>query len=97
MGADLTTLTIRNNDITSLTVTSSDVTIIQSGNNTTTNRDVTILNTSSATISLPASLQLGNLIPTELSEIGSAGTAQTASRSDHVHPSTGMTLNGGNF
>lgn len=97
MAADVTTLTIRGNDITSLTVTSSDITIIQTGTNTTTNRDVTILNTSSATITVPASLQLSNAIPTELANTGTAGVALTVSRSDHVHPSTGHTVNGGNF
>jgi len=94
---DITTLTIVGNDSTILTVSSNDVTIIQSGTNTSTNSEITILNTSSATLTVPASLQFSDSIPTELANIGSSGVAITASRSDHVHPSTGHTVNGGNY
>jgi len=94
---DLTTLTIIGNDSTILTVATNDVTIIQSGSNTSANSEITILNTSSATITVPANLQFSNSIPTELANTGSAGVAITASRSDHVHPSTGHTVNGGNY
>jgi hypothetical protein len=94
VSGDITTLTILGSETTTLTVTTNDVTIIQSG---TTSSEVTILNTSAATLSVPASLQLSNNIPLELANIGSAGISNLAARADHVHPSTGMPLNGGNF
>lgn len=97
MPGDLTTLTIIGNDSTILTVATNDVTIIQSGSNTSANSEITILNTSSATITVPSSLQFSDSTPTELANIGSAGVAITVSRSDHVHPSTGHTVNGGNY
>ena len=97
MPGDITTLTIIGNDCTTLTVTTNDVTIIQTGSNTSLNSEITILNASSATLTVPASLQFSDSIPTELANTGSSGVAITASRSDHVHPSTGHTVNGGNY
>ena len=97
MPGDITTLTVNGNDTTTLTVASNDVTIIQSGPDSTAHTEVTILNVSSATISVPANLQFSDATPAELANTGSAGVAITASRSDHVHPSTGHTVNGGNY
>lgn len=97
MPGDITTLTVIGSDSTTLTVSTGDITIVQTGVNTGLNSEITILNTSSATLTVPASLQFSDSIPSELSNIGSAGVAITASRSDHVHPSTGHTVNGGNY
>jgi hypothetical protein len=96
-GQDVSILTSDTYDVTSVVVSSGEVTIVQLISNTSTTSDITVLNTSSATLTLPATVSFTNDIPTELANVGSSGTALTAARSDHVHPSTGMTVNGGNY
>lgn len=88
--------------VTTVTVSPSDSSILRLVNNQSTiisliNSDTTILQAAPAIIALGQSLLLSNDTPLELSETGSSGISNTVSRSDHVHPSTGMLLNGGNF
>ena len=88
--------------VTRITISPSDSSRIVVENNTSTivsllNRDTTILQAAPATILVGQTLLLSNEIPLELANIGSSGTANTVSRSDHIHPSSGMYLNGGNF
>lgn len=77
-------------EATTLTVIASESTVV-------TISDSTVLTASSATITLPTLINLSDSIPLELSDTGSAGTSTLAARSDHRHPSTGMTITGGNF
>lgn len=81
MSAEYTVLNIVTSNSTNLTVSS----------------ESTVLTAAPATIFLPVSLNLSNSIPLELSENGSAGISSFAARADHVHPSTGMPITGGNF
>jgi len=96
-GQDVSILTSDTYDVTSVTVATGEVTVVQLMSNSSATGDITVLNTSSATITLPASVSFSSDIPAELANVGSPGTAVTAARSDHVHPSTGMTVNGGNY
>lgn len=97
MPGDTTTVIIRPQDSTILNVASSDVTIIQPAANVASNHEITILNTSAATITVPSSIQLSDSIPLTPLETGSAGTSIYAARADHIHPILDMGLNGGNF
>lgn len=97
MPGDTTTVIIKPQDSTILTVASSDITVIQPAANVPSNREVTILNTSSATITVPSTIQLSDAIPLTPLETGSAGTSLQAARADHIHPILDMNLNGGNF
>jgi hypothetical protein len=94
---DTTTVIIRAQDITVLNVTSKDVTIMQTGTSSSLNNESTILYAAPATLNVPSSIQLSNSIPLTMEEIGSAGISNLAARADHVHPTVGMVLNGGNF
>lgn len=91
MAADITTLTVTGNQATNLQVTSSDITVIN------TVMDITILNSTSATITVPSQIQLSNSTPSEVSDVGSPGISMAVSRSDHVHSASNLVLNGGNF
>lgn len=90
MAADITTLTIIANQATNLYIggDKTDVTVAT---------DITIFNATSATINVPSDIQLSNATPSEISDVGSAGVANTAARSDHVHSAVNLILNGGNF
>lgn len=96
-GQDVSILTSDTYDVTSVTVSSGEITVVQLMSNSSATGDITVLNTSSATITLPVSISFSDVIPMELANVGSVGSAVTAARSDHVHPSTGMTVNGGNY
>lgn len=89
--ADSTTINVYASDSTTLRVSSGDATTV-----TTRNAEATILNAIAASISVPEN-NLSDDTPLELSDTGSAGTSLFAARADHRHPSTGMSLNGGNF
>lgn len=97
MPGDVTTLRLTSPDVTVLTVSSNDVTVVREANTASNNSEVTVLNASAATLTVPASIQFSSDVPLGLTEFGSAGVALTASRSDHRHPTDGMLLNGGNF
>lgn len=96
MPGDITTLLL-STDTSIVTVSSGEVTVVQLTSNNTTTGDITVLNTSSATITIPATINFSDTIPLELANVGSSGTSVLAARSDHIHPSTGMTVNGGNY
>jgi hypothetical protein len=91
VAADITTLTVIGNHTTNLQVTSSDITVV----NTVT--DITVLNTTSATITVPSSINLSNIAPSDISDVAEAGVSTMASRSDHKHSAANAVLNGGNF
>jgi hypothetical protein len=92
MSAQVTTITVSPSDSSVITLVENQSTVIS-----VTNTDTTVLQAAPAIIALGQTLILSNDIPLELAETGSAGISNTVSRSDHVHPSTGMLLNGGNF
>ena len=96
MPGDITTLLL-STDTSVVTVSSGEVTVVQLMSNSSASGDITVLNTSSATITIPATISFSDTIPLELANVGSVGTSVLAARSDHVHPSTGMTVNGGNY
>lgn len=100
--SDATVLTVNSGDTTSLSVDSSDVTSLSVSNTVTTavtvtNADATLLSAAAATINVPVYVNLSDDVPQELANTGLAGTSTFAARADHVHPSTGMFINGGNF
>lgn len=91
MAAEITTLTIIGNQATNLYFGGDKTTVSVT-------KDITIFNATSATISVPSDIQLSNSTPSEItSEAGSAGIANAAARSDHVHSAGNLVLNGGNF
>lgn len=96
MPGDITTLLL-STDTSIVTVSSGEVTVVQLMSNNSQTGDITVLNTSSATITIPVTIDFSNSIPLELANVGSSGNSSLVSRSDHVHPSTGMTMNGGNY
>lgn len=96
MPGDVTTLLL-STDTSIVTVSSNEVTVVQLMSNNSQTSDITVLNTSSATITLPTTISFSESIPLELANVGSSGSSLLAARSDHIHPSTGMTMNGGNY
>ncbi len=96
MPGDLTTLLL-STDTSIVTVSSNEVTVVQLMSNNSQTSDITVLNTSSATITVPTTISFSDSIPLELANVGSSGSSLLAARSDHIHPSTGMTMNGGNY
>jgi hypothetical protein len=100
--SDATLITVNLGDSTSLSVSNSDVTSLSISNTATTavtvsNADSTLISAAAASISVPVYVNLSDDTPLELANTGSAGTSLFAARSDHVHPSTGMYISGGNF
>ena len=96
MPGDVTTLLLAT-DTSIVTVSSNEVTVVQLMSNNSQTSDITVLNTSSATITVPTTISFSDSIPLELANVGSSGSSLLAARSDHIHPSTGMTMNGGNY
>ena len=96
MPGDVTTLLL-STDTSIVTVSSGEVSVVQLMSNNSQTGDITVLNTSSATITLPTTISFSDSIPLELANVGSSGSSTLAARSDHIHPSTGMTMNGGNY
>lgn len=58
--------------------------------------DITVLTAAPATINA-GSLNFSNSAPQPISRTASAGTAITASRSDHVHSAADLLLDGGQY
>lgn len=81
IGTDQTVVQIDSGQSTLVQLQTNDSTIIQA----------VPVNIASGTIAL------SDDIPLELANVGSAGVSSVAARSDHVHPSTGHYLDGGNF
>lgn len=58
--------------------------------------DITVLQAAPATINT-LNLNYSNTTPQNIGRVGSAGTAVTASRSDHVHSAADLLVDGGNY
>lgn len=112
MSAEVTTVRVTTGDVTSLSVSTAEATSLSvDGTETTTlsisnadttaisvvNSESTLLTAAAATINVPVTQNLSDLVPLELANTGSVGTSILAARADHIHPSTGMFINGGNF
>jgi hypothetical protein len=60
--------------------------------------DVTVFNSTPATINVASDVELSNAIPEEISsEVGSPGILTSVARADHVHSAANLIVNGGNF
>lgn len=92
MSIESTIINVITSESTILTIANSESTILS-----TSNIDSTSIYGAQTTITLPTIANFSDEDPLGLAENASAGVSNFASRADHRHPTTGMTLTGGNF
>ena len=92
MSVESTIVSVVTSESTVVTISNTESSILN-----TSNAESTILTAAPSTITLPTIANFSDEDPLELADSASAGVSNFASRADHQHPTTGMTLSGGNF